>query len=261
MKRFVLLLIAVLLCISLSGCSEETGEKTEQAYAVLTDEGSLVFFRSTEEYENNTVYDSVKDISGYTYSGKVFGGIETYNNNYDSVSWYSYADSIKTVRVSPGQTIAPIKMSGWFSGCRNLESFSATGFDTSNVITMDLLFYGCRSLTSLDLSSFDTRNVTGMAWMFINCVSLESLDISSYNTSKVKNMDSMFLNCNSLISLTLGKDFVGFDSTTSLLFQLWTNGEVVKTTTELYREYPANAEEMAGTWTLFVEEEQNTVKP
>ena len=177
------------------------------AYAILTDEGELIFFRSDDYYENGS--SEIVSINGLSYDGTIYSGIESLDINdfdlLDSLPWGSGRDKyyIKSVSVAAGYKIRPISTARWFYDCYNITSFDSTGFDTSNVTDMSYMFAGCSSLATLDLNSFDTSNVVNMSAMFKKCSSLSSIDLGNFNTSRVTNLASMFQNCSSLASLDL----------------------------------------------------------
>ena len=170
--------------------SSDNGE----AYAILTGEGDLIFFRSSESYGNEESH--TVSIHGTEYSGTVFDHVESGDKR-----WFNYTEYIK--RVYALDTIRPAYMISWFANCENLESFDDDNFDTSRVTSMDSLFYHCSSLKTLDLSDFDTSNVESMAMMFYICENLETVRIDSFITSKVKLMQCMFGFCYKLEELDL----------------------------------------------------------
>ena len=180
------------------------------AYAVLKENGDLVFFRSNESYTNDT-QGSFVDIANNTYTGIIFNVSE---NGGQNVSWSNHLESIKKVYVVPGQTILPVYMQLWFNNCVNLISFDAEGFDTRNVTNMGDMFAECENLEQVDLSGFNTSSVTNMSGLFANCSSLKKVDLSGFDTSKVANFSWMFLNCSELKELNLG-NFIT-DSATSM---------------------------------------------
>ena len=210
-KKYLLCLLAMILCLSMQvvKAEEETTDSLPtsaaegNAYAVLTDEGDLIFFRSTNTYANDTVR-TVKDIKNNTYTGTVYTGFETshYNSTGDS-PWYVKRNAIHRVYVASGQTIHPLSTAYWFYKCKDMESFDPKGFDTANTIDMSSMFYHCRSLTSLSLNGFSTGNVTTMSGMFRFCSYLRSVDLSSFNTSKVTDMSYMFAEATGLKTLDL----------------------------------------------------------
>ena len=187
------------------------------AYAVLTSEGELIFFRSNVLYSNGTEA-SVTDINGNPYQGIVYAIAE--DENYESVPWNDVRDQIVTVRAAEGQTVCPYKTEQWFDSCENLASFNATGFDTGRTVDMSDMFSYCKALTSLDLSGLDTSNVTDMSGMFAGDSALESINLSNFETNSVTNMANMFYGCSKLQSL----DLSSFDTRNVLSFQGMFNG-------------------------------------
>ncbi|MBR4461932.1 MAG: BspA family leucine-rich repeat surface protein [Erysipelotrichaceae bacterium] len=176
-------------------------EEEPEAYAILTDEGDFIFFRSSDYYEDGS-YQTVT-INDDEYDGYVYGNIESLNLDAWNMPWHERREQIKRAYVAEGYTIHPDDMVGWFYDCSSLESFDASGFDTSVTDGFSFLFDGCSSLTELDLRQFDTSNAEYINCMFINCSSLSSLDISSFRTDKVLQMNGMFMGCSSLTSLDL----------------------------------------------------------
>ena len=125
----------------------KTKEAESFAYAVLRDNGDLIFFRSTETYTNDTTGEFV-DIDDREYAGRVFAGFE---NSY-SAPWntYTYRSNIKNVKFA--QTISPTYAEGWFQ-YMTLESIDFTNFDASNLKSVASMFYQI-SIDTLDLSWF-----------------------------------------------------------------------------------------------------------
>ena len=252
------------------------------AYAVLQDNGDLVFLRSEnvyKSYENTTV----TDVNGVKYSGIVFAGIENtgfdpwFDNEFSEYKlWLNtdYNNLIKRVYVAKGNTIYPSRMSGWFTRCKRLESFDGKGFDTYGTTSMSCMFYGCSalknvdlgsldtgrigtfdqmfyhcdSLTELNLSNFDTQYAENMNGMFSWCLSLQKLNINSFNTNHVNEMESMFSNCFSLREIALGPDFTVWKHEAYLPEGTWKNGSLQRTEKQLYSDYPKNANSWNGTW-------------
>ncbi len=174
-----------------------------QAYAVLTDAGEFIFFRSNETYTDKST-GTFTDVKGNSYTGTVYSGIEAEADQYVSTpSWSENAGKIKSVRVAPDQRIAPYSMSLWFSSFENLQEIDLGGIDTSNCTQMFGLFMGCKSLKKLDLSNFNTANIDIFSSMFQHCESLEEVDLSSFDTSKATDMWSMFSWCKNLKKLDL----------------------------------------------------------
>ena len=222
-------------------------------YAVFTEEGKLVFFRSTNTY----AYDNLKpigtysDLNGTEYTGHIYTGIETLTAASDNyVPWNPNRDAVTEVVFAEGQEVKPVSLAYWFCGFENIESIDVGAIDTSNVTDMRSMFYGCSRLTELDLSSFDTHNVINMRLAFGNCSSLKELDLSSFDTANVTDMKELFSGSNELESIKLGTEFTNWIDESYLPEGLWVN-EAIDTSlteTELYDQYPANAAEYAGTW-------------
>ena len=171
----------------------EVSRSDGEAYAVLTDEGKLIFFRSYETYTESSDKQIVKDIFDNEYYGLVYVDIESISvGSYQYLPWYVERNSIKEVCVAEGQLIKPKSMNYWFDENFNLKAFNSKGFDTTNITGMNQLFYQCSSLEKADLSYFDTSAVTNMTQMFSGCSSLKELDISNFNTSNVEFAFGMF---------------------------------------------------------------------
>ena len=245
-----------------------------EAYAVLTNEGDLIFFRSYEVY-TDSISTAVIDINDNQFAGTVFSNVES---GYEG-KWLdnSYKELIKRVYVAENTIIKPTTMMGWFFSCYNLVSFSIEGFDTSAVTSTESMFYACSSLSNLNLNGFDTNKVTSMGYMFYKCSSLTSLDLSGFDTSNVCSMESMFSGCNYLTdldisgfntsevsmmsnmftdcwdlnSIQLGPDFTVWRDEAyldSVVGLGWTNGNITLSVTDLYNQYPSHANEWAGEW-------------
>ena len=180
------------------------------AYAVYTADQELIFFRSYNQYANNTETNAV-DIKGNTYSGLVFSGMESqiYATPAD-VPWL--ADTVrsnaKTIRIAGEQTIKPISTKYWFCRMKNVSEIDLCGLDTSEVTNMSYMFEGCSGLSALNLGGMNTAKVTDMYYMFSGCSELSSLDVSSFQTGRVTNMGYMFDKCKKVPKL----DVSGFDT-------------------------------------------------
>ena len=201
------------------------------AYAVLQENGELLFFRSENSYKALETKQNVTDINRNKYYGYVFSGIEDSN----VVPWFNYRKSISSVAVAKGQVIKPKNMVGWFMSCENLETFNSKGIDTSLIANMSNLFAYCRNLKTLDISSFDTSNVIDMSYMFRDCNALETV--------------------------VLGKKFTKWSNQAYLREGIWqyqpdaiwggTESELEWDYLDLYRDYPAQAQYWAGTWKYY----------
>ena len=215
---------AALLAGTWTKIPEEEAEFVYQ-YAVLSEEGELTFFLSHTSYKDYTS-GTYTDISGNTYTGMAAAAL----NSFRASTLQSKASTdIIRIRVADGQTIGYLtNMSSWFYGLSSLEQFSGAGFDTSHVSDMSSMFSGCQKLESVDVSCFDTSSVQNMKEMF-------GTDAT----------------CPELAEVKLGEGFtVWFEDGKLPRTGPWTNGTVSKTALELCLEYPENAAEWAGTWTI-----------
>lgn len=189
-------------------CPEWDGLPTAgTAYAVLTDDGDLVFFRSFEEYDYNTSR-SVTDIHGVTRTGNIYTGIETLTrDDYDNTRawlWQNQTAKIKRIYIADDTIIAPVSMYRWgvlYDDSGTDLSVDYTGLDTSHVTDMGFAFGAgyltvSRHLTKFVLpDDFDTSNVTNMEGMFSHCdFDADALDniLAQMDTSQVTTMSRMF---------------------------------------------------------------------
>ena len=203
MKKLVRILLILATCLSAvitnqAGfvVSAEVLPTDGQRYAVLDGEGKLLFVRSSETYENNTV-GTVADIHGNSYTGTIYSEVE----NTETIPWADKRSSIISVEVAADTVIRPQNMLWWFGNMINLTSFEAEGFDTEDVTNMSHMFYNCRSLTFLDVSHFNTGKVTVTSSMFEGCRSLTTLNVTGLTTAHVYDMIEMFKDCESLKTL------------------------------------------------------------
>ena len=184
--------------------ADESSEPLQgYAYAVLKENGELIFFRSNSLYTDESS-GTFKDIKGNSYTGSVYADFENPESSFDTaiVPEERRADVI-SVRVADGQTIQPVTMGMWFADFVNLKTADLKGLDTGRTRSMFWMFHNCPSLESVDLSTLDTGNVTGMAGMFLSCSALKELDVSSFDTKNVTSMCEMFYACSSLVTLDL----------------------------------------------------------
>ena len=207
---FICMLAAFLLCVGRANrvYAAPTGSTEGTAYAVLTDAGELIFFRSNDRYSAGAG-QTVTDINGRCYAGRIYTDFErTRIYNLFGVKWYKESDLIISVRVADGQLIKPYDMSRWFQNFNNLLECNLTGFDTSNAIRMSMTFSGCRNLTSLDVSGFDTSKVESFDDMFYSCNKISFLDFSNWSTSSATDMEGMLGQCSSLRKIVLSEDII-----------------------------------------------------
>ena len=170
------------------------------AYAVLTDDGELVFFRSTGRYQSGSD-QTVTDVMGNTYEGRVFTNVESTSTS--TAPWYSFGSQILSARVADGQTISPRSMAGWFRGTK-VTGFDMSSLDLSYVTTMYETFGQCPNLTSVSLSGLDMPLLTTANYLFDRCSNLTSADLSDLSAPSLTSVESMFSGCSNLVSLDLG---------------------------------------------------------
>ena len=204
---------------------EETAADTEavsptdgSAYAVLTDNYDLIFFRSKNTYANGVETTAV-DIYGNTYKGKIYdvSGFEYQSDGYLGSNPTCPAKGIvRRIRVADNQQITigltNGTLAGWgyvggslaytFSNCPELVSFNGKGFVTDKVVDMHGMFLGCTKLKELDLSTWNVANVKNIGdntdGMFERCSSLEKIDLSIFKNAKLEHIDYLFDRCTSL---------------------------------------------------------------
>lgn len=161
---------------------------------------------------------------------------------------FAYCEKLKEVSISWTDTDVLQRTDNMFYHCSSLEKLDLSGFDTSHVTSMMGMFNGCSSLTELKLGDFNTSNNMIFGGMFSGCSSLTTLDLSSFDTANATEMRSVFSGCTSLTEVKLGQGWSKWINESYLPKGTWTNGELSKSETELYEEYPAHANEWAGVW-------------
>lgn len=204
----------------------------QTAYAVLLDDGTLVFCRSEQTYTNGS-RQSVVDIAGNTWQGIVFTNVETMTcASVTAVPWNSYRNSIKSVKVADQQMYQPGDCRYMFANCPNLTTLDLSGFDTGGefhtgsnntnpkkITSMAHMFENSPQIQSLDLYSFDTDEVTDFSSMFKDCINLNDLFVRSFDTTVATNMSSMFEDCTSMKKLDLRSFSTPQISNTSNMFK------------------------------------------
>jgi len=169
-----------------------TDKSQIQAFAVLYEDGSLVFYKRAGVPAAGETYEEGSLKANYVYTG-----IENITGD---APWGSRRQEIKSVKFV--DKISPADCSGWFA-LTKITSFDGTNLDTSNADDFTTLFNECTSLVTVDLSSWNTGNVTSMDNMFSGCTNLTTLNLYGFDTSKVTTMVEMFSGCTSLTSLNL----------------------------------------------------------
>ncbi len=229
-------------------------EEESKAYAVLLDGGELLFFRSTDTYENNSE-QSVRDIEGNTYQGIVFADFEQQEEITfaSDVKWSSVKTQVTSVSIPNSALIHPLTTRYWFYGFDHLTSVDLSGLNTSDVAEATFMFGNCSSLESLDFDQYpiDTSSFQYMNRMFSGCSNLAYLNISCFDTSNIQGMAGLFENCSSLTSVVLGENFHNWSADARLPEGTWTKDSLALSETELQEGFEDNASEWAGTWNLW----------
>ena len=187
------------------------GALAQEAYAVLTADGTLTFYYDNQWSEKEGIlYDlNTESSRPYWYYNRnsitqvVFDASFRDARPSTTSSWFYGCSKLTSLDLSNLNTSNVTSMNSMFYGCSGLTALDVSNFDTSSVTSMGYMFYGCSGLTALDVSNFDTSNVTSMRSMFGGCSGLTALDVSSFNTSRVSEMTAMFSSCSSLTTLDL----------------------------------------------------------
>ena len=187
---------------------EEIVDSNSPAYAVLTDDNSVLTFYFDDQRESRggmpvsgRQWLEHKDAITTVVFDASFADCTTLAT---TAGWFNGCSSLTTIIGFENlKTENVANMSQMFSGCSKLTSLDLSSFKTDKAVLMSSMFYGCSSLTNLDLSGFNTENVADMSMMFQECSALKALNITGLNTSNVATMEQTFLGCSSLESLDL----------------------------------------------------------
>ena len=165
----------------------------QEAYAVLSEENTVLTFYYDENKENRGGLDIEFNMNNYNTN-------KHWDGHYGDIKMVSFDSSFANYTTLTSTAY-------WFAYCQQLEQINGLEYlNTINVTDMDNMFWYCSSLKTLDVSMFKTDNVTDMSGMFRGSYNLESLDLSSFNTSKVKSFKSMFAGCRGLKNLIVPFD-------------------------------------------------------
>lgn len=204
-----LLVASLLLLAPCMQCALAEGTRSTEgtAYAVVTDDGRLVFLRSAEEYEEGGGQQvrPVTDITGRTWQAtRVYAGIEeAVFPDELSAPWSRDWREITSFGVADGCLVRPASCAYLLCNLHNMRSAVLAGLDTGGVTDMRGMFRFDKALTSVDLTGIDGSCVTSMEGMFEGCESLPGIDVSPLETSSATNMRRMFFGCASLERLDL----------------------------------------------------------
>ena len=171
-----------------------TGNKTYKAnwiecniYWAIDDSSGKLYLNQSE------ISDITTDKKGSFNRSEVFSSAE-------SVPWYSYRSSIKSVEViNISADFSPYSTAYWFYELRYAETFNLKKLDVSNTRRMNYMFayagYNAATWNVVDLSSWNTSNVTDMNSMFYYAgynATTWNVNLSGWNTSNVTDMSYMF---------------------------------------------------------------------
>ena len=189
----------------------------QEAYAVLTPDGTLTFYYDNQRATRPN-YEPIYDMPTSPWGSPAWAGDYNRQNIKHVVfdtsfsgyrpsrtnSWFATCFNLQDIKdIRNLNTENVTDMSYMFNDCQSLTSLDLGNFNTQNVTNMRCMFCGCHALTSLDVSNFNTQNVTQMWMMFSGCKALTSLDVSNFNTQNVTDMSSMFDGCRALRWLDL----------------------------------------------------------
>lgn len=125
------------------------------AYAMLYDDGSLVFQRGNEPEAGKTL---VKSWTGFEY-----GTYDLVNHYHygeamqcSTAPWGEYYDRDRITSISFKDMVTPISTAYWFYDCYNLTFADITKLDSHRVTNMTHMFSGCRNLSEIHLGSKTT---------------------------------------------------------------------------------------------------------
>lgn len=179
------------------GESQPSGVRLEEAFAVLYEDGSLVFQRG----------ESVGRHMRVLYADNVDPERPWWTGDSDGESGEIRGDWCRSVRSISSKV--PIIASGsigmLFSCCHNLQDISGLReWDVSQVTEMPGLFRRCESLRDIGaLESWDTSSVTDMWGAFSGCTLLRNVSpLSGWDVSSVRDMEVMFRGCSTLSSVS-----------------------------------------------------------
>ena len=234
--------LALLLAAALVPHTAQAGDGepyTSGVYAILYDDGELVFQHGNKSEAGRTVIETYAVDLDAKYFSHYIEETDTYDKHLPP--WHDAYNSILRVRFA--DRIQPTSTAYWFYQlhkltaiddmanldtshvtdtssmfvyCPSLTKLDVSGFNTSSVTSMFNMFFLCSGLTELDVSGFDTSNVTDMAQMFWGCSSLTELDVTDFDTSSVTDIGGIFYDCQSLTEL----DVNSFDTSNVITMDL-----------------------------------------
>ncbi len=180
--------------------------KFETEYSVMTNLNKNVDKFRDPEYREKIVSITFKDTINIPSNVVVKWDMSMIQDN--SVIGYltpaSESGMYDLVICANGKIEAPVSMSDFFAGMKNVKTIDLRNLYTDNVIHMNGMFYNCSSLISLDLEHFDVSHVNNISSMFCGCVNLENLNINGWHSDgKLVAVGYAFYACRKLKSIDI----------------------------------------------------------
>jgi len=155
------------------------------AYAILYDDGELVFQKGNEPEEGRTAAEiwevnPSEDIASDEYVG--------WHDN-DDVQVITFKDKLEGVT----------SLREFFYSLDNLTAFNNLSYlDTSAVTAFNSVFYSLPLVTEIDLTGWDTSSGETFSNMITSCGSITSLDLSMLDISNASAISTLVLACSQL---------------------------------------------------------------
>ncbi|MFC7346143.1 BspA family leucine-rich repeat surface protein [Chryseobacterium zhengzhouense] len=233
MKKFTLLLIFVLCCVSVKAQDEfittwKPGNHQNQlptsppfpssdtqAWAPFRGTNYTVYWEEVGYPSHNSTLTGVTSQnqilldfgtplnpipSNATYTVKVTNGAGNFHrvvfkDNESGLSDNSMGDFLKITEINQWGSVLWSSMNGAFTGCLNLNMTATDTPNLTNVTDMAGIFSGCTSLIgNATINNWDISEVTNLSGAFTTCILFDQ-PLGNWNTAKVQNMGAMFLMC------------------------------------------------------------------
>ncbi|MBQ7415666.1 MAG: BspA family leucine-rich repeat surface protein [Oscillospiraceae bacterium] len=185
MKRILALLLAMLLCLSISGCGRE-GENTPPTAPTRENKPILPGFGDTQPSPNDytavyvTVFEDLAIIAAYPIleyeEMEPDCGPRELSDGGSILCGGDHEDEYPITHVIITGQLVPKSMAGWFRDMVHLEQIEGLEkLRTHHVTDMNHLFAGCEQLTEVDIDAWDVSNVADMTGIFDGCTALSQL--------------------------------------------------------------------------------------
>ncbi len=176
----------------------EVDKSSEQAYAMIYDNGYKLSDGVTEAYE--MVIQRGDNIDEGKNLVKKCENIETEGGS----SWLEFRDNIEKVEIR--NLIKPIKLEEFFGALKNCTTIQGLcKIDTSNCTSINAMFYGNTNLKNFDINDLNVSTITDYRWAFSKTDSITSLVLENWDVSNGENFDGMISECHNLENIKLGK--------------------------------------------------------